>query len=81
MTRHINTTEQRRACESYQGPRSRPKQGLVSDIKISKDPSLETLQRSHKLAPGKVKIVAKLRPCAKYIILSPPSPDLFDNKF
>ena len=45
---------------------SRPKQGLVGDIKISKDPSLETLQRGHKLAPGKVKIVAKLRPCAKY---------------
>ena len=53
---------------------SRPKQGLVGDIKISKSRSLETLQRSHKLAPAKVKIVAKLRPCAKYDaqISSPP---------
>ena len=46
----------------------------MGDIKISKSPSLETLQRSHKLAPAKVKIVAKLRPCAKYDaqISSPP---------
>ena len=46
----------------------------MGDIKLSKDLSLETLQRSHKLAPAKVKIVAKLRLCAKYDapISSPP---------
>ena len=65
MTWHINTTGKsmwKLACDLG----SRPKQGLVGDIKLSKDLSLETLQRSHKLAPAKVKIVAKLRLCAKY---------------